>query len=140
EFLLTGLLAAEGGLASSLDADTDGVEGATYVWTPEELVAALGAEDAARAAELLGVTPEGTFEHGTSTLRLLRDPEDPAWWQGVRSRLRRVRAPRAPPARADKAGTARDGAARARLAGAGRGLHPPARGRRGPGRADLALG
>ena len=34
----------EGGFASALDADTDGVEGATYVWTPAQLDGVLGAE------------------------------------------------------------------------------------------------
>jgi len=139
-FLLTDLLTAEGGLASSLDADTDGVEGATYVWTPGQLVAALGAEDATRAAELLGVTPEGTFEHGTSTLRLLRDPEDPAWWQGARSRLRRVRAARPQPARDDKVVTAWNGLAVAALAEAGWILDEPAWVGAAQRIADLLLG
>src|SRR5699024_8636868 len=90
-FLLRDLRTDEGGFASAVDADTvvDGqnVEGATYVWTPAQLVDVLGEEDGARAAALLEVTPEGTFEHGTSTLQLLRDPEDPAWWESVRARL-----------------------------------------------------
>ena len=34
----------EGGFASSLDADTEGVEGKFYVWTPAEIRAALGDE------------------------------------------------------------------------------------------------
>ena len=37
EFLLRDLRTAEGGFASALDADTDGVEGLTYVWTPAQL-------------------------------------------------------------------------------------------------------
>src|SRR5919199_758738 len=47
-FLVRDLGTPEGGFASALDADTEGVEGLTYVWTPTELV-----EAARRAAELL---------------------------------------------------------------------------------------
>ena len=36
-FLLRDLRTAEGGFASALDADTDGVEGLTYAWTPAQL-------------------------------------------------------------------------------------------------------
>ena len=34
DFLLRDLQTPDGGFASALDADTDGVEGLTYVWTP----------------------------------------------------------------------------------------------------------
>ena len=43
----------EGGFASALDADSEGVEGRFYVWTPAELAEVLGADDGAWAAELL---------------------------------------------------------------------------------------
>ena len=43
EFLLRDLRTAEGGFASALDADTDGVEGKTYAWTPAQLREVLGA-------------------------------------------------------------------------------------------------
>lgn len=82
EFLLRDLGTAHGGFASALDADTDGVEGLTYVWSPAELVEVLGADDGADAVSLLGVTEVGTFEHGRSTLRLLGEP--PAAWPGWR--------------------------------------------------------
>ena len=64
----------EGGFASALDADTDGVEGSTYVWTRGQLLDVLGVDDADWAADLLVVTVEGTFEHGTSVLQLPLDP------------------------------------------------------------------
>ena len=80
QFLLTSLRTPEGGFASALDADTAGVEGSTYVWTPEQLVEVLGAEDGVWAASLLGVDSAGTFEHGTSVLQLRTDPDDPARW------------------------------------------------------------
>src|SRR4029450_630545 len=58
-FLLRDLRTAEGGFASSLDADAGGVEGLTYVWTPDQLRSVLGDEDAEWAAEVLGVTDGG---------------------------------------------------------------------------------
>jgi uncharacterized protein YyaL (SSP411 family) len=54
-----------GGYASSLDADTDGHEGLTYTWTPEELRAALGA-DAPFAASVFGVQEGGNFRDEAS--------------------------------------------------------------------------
>ncbi|OJF14663.1 thioredoxin domain-containing protein [Couchioplanes caeruleus] len=73
EFLLRDLATPAGGLASALDADTDGVEGLTYAWTPAQLTEALGEEDGRWAADLFRVTAEGTFEHGSSVLILARD-------------------------------------------------------------------
>jgi uncharacterized protein YyaL (SSP411 family) len=119
EFLLRDLGTPEGAFAASLDADTDGVEGLTYAWSPAELAEVLGDEDGARAAALLGVTPEGTFEHGRSTLRLLRDPDDPDWWADARSRLFAARQDRPQPARDDKVVTSWNGLAIAALADVG---------------------
>jgi uncharacterized protein YyaL (SSP411 family) len=123
-FLLRDLRTAEGGFASALDADTPtpgtshGVEGLTYVWTPEQLREVLGDDDGTGAAGALGVTPEGTFEDGASTLQLPRDP-DPAWWARVRPALLAARAARPQPARDDKVVTAWNGLAVAALADAG---------------------
>ncbi|MFC7491875.1 MULTISPECIES: thioredoxin domain-containing protein [unclassified Knoellia] len=123
DFVIRDLGTAEGGFASALDADTlvDGVsvEGATYAWTPAELVAVLGPEDGARAADLLSVTEAGTFEHGSSTLQVLADPEDPSWWAGVRRTLLEARLQRPQPARDDKVVTSWNGLAIAGLADAG---------------------
>ncbi len=106
EFLLDGLRTPEGGFASALDADTDGVEGATYAWTPPQLDDALGADDGTWAAGLLDVTADGTFEHGTSVLRLALDidgvPAIADRWVPLRARLRSVRDERPQPARDDK--------------------------------------
>ncbi|MEV6350068.1 thioredoxin domain-containing protein [Actinoplanes sp. NPDC051851] len=107
EFLLRDLATPAGGLASALDADTDGVEGLTYAWTPAELAEALGAEDGAWAADLFRVTPAGTFERGTSVLVLARDIDaaDPSLitrWRDVRARLFAARARRPQPSRDDK--------------------------------------
>ncbi|MGO0577244.1 thioredoxin domain-containing protein [Ornithinimicrobium panacihumi] len=119
DWLLKDLWTEQAAFASSLDADTDGVEGLTYVWTPDQLCQALGDEDGQRAAELLGVTPSGTFEHGTSTLQLRQDPQDPAWWRSVRERLQLHRTLRPQPGRDDKVVTAWNGLLIASLAHAG---------------------
>ncbi|GIG89441.1 thioredoxin domain-containing protein [Plantactinospora endophytica] len=115
-FLLDDLGTPAGGLASALDADTEGLEGATYAWTPAQLVEALGPDDGRWAADLFAVTEAGSFEHGTSVLRLARDiddadPEIQERWQRVRVALREVRDRRPQPARDDKVVAAWNGLA-----------------------------
>ncbi|WP_374969852.1 thioredoxin domain-containing protein [Terrabacter sp. BE26] len=124
EFLLRDLATPEGGFASSLDADADGVEGLTYAWTPAQLQGVLG-EDAETAAELLVVTAKGTFEHGASTLQLPVDPTDQSWFEGVRSQLLAARAGRPQPGRDDKVVTSWNGLALSALAGAGAAFERP---------------
>jgi uncharacterized protein YyaL (SSP411 family) len=124
-FLLRELRADEGGFAASLDADTEGVEGLTYVWTPGQLRDVLGEEDGRWAAELFGVTEEGTFEEGASTLRLLRDPADPDRFERVRAALLSARGRRPQPARDDKVIAAWNGLAITALAEAGLALDRP---------------
>jgi uncharacterized protein len=118
EFLLRDLRTPQGGFASALDADTDGVEGLTYVWTPAQLRDVLGA-DASAAARLFEVTDAGTFEHGASTLQLRHDPPDRPQWTDLRSRLLAARLTRPQPARDDKVITAWNGLAIAALSESG---------------------
>ncbi|GAA5151832.1 thioredoxin domain-containing protein [Pseudonocardia eucalypti] len=125
EFMLRDLRTAAGGLASALDADTDGVEGLTYAWTPAQLREVLGDDDGGWAARLLEVTDAGTFEHGSSTLQLLADPDDPARWSRVRAALLAARDRRPQPARDDKVVTAWNGLAITALAEAGGALDRP---------------
>jgi uncharacterized protein YyaL (SSP411 family) len=98
DFLIRDLGTPEGGFASALDADTDGVEGLTYVWTPDQLIEVLGPDDGRWAADQFEVTDRGTFEHGTSTLQWLHDSEDPARLASVKERLSAARARRPQPA------------------------------------------
>ena len=119
DFLLRDLGTTEGGFASALDADTDGVEGLTYAWTPQQLVDALGEDDGRRAAQLLEVTETGTFERGMSTLQLRTDPADAPWWESNRDRLLAARDLRPQPARDDKVVTSWNGLAIAALSDAG---------------------
>jgi uncharacterized protein YyaL (SSP411 family) len=118
-FLLDELRTPEGGFASALDADSDGHEGTFYVWNPNQLMRVLGAQDGAWAATLLGVTGTGTFERGFSTLQLRADPDDPARWEDVRTRLLAARAERTRPARDDKVVASWNGLAITALAEAG---------------------
>ena len=115
-FLIRDLGTAEGGFASALDADTNGVEGLTYVWTPDQLIEVLGADDGRWAAAQFAVTDGGTFEHGASTLQRLYEPDDAARFESVRLRLLDARRRRPQPARDDKVVTAWNGLAIAALA------------------------
>ncbi|TDP42423.1 thioredoxin domain-containing protein [Nocardia ignorata] len=134
EFLLADLGTAEGGFASALDADTHlepggaGVEGATYVWTPAELVGELGPLDGMWAADAFGVTTAGNFEQGTSVLTRHSDPvdaEQSARFDRLRTKLFEVRTARPQPARDDKVVTAWNGMAITALAEAGAALEEP---------------
>ncbi len=125
-FLLRDLGTPEGGFASALDADTEGEEGATYVWTPAELAEVLGAEDGEWAAALLAVSGRGTFEHGASVLQLPADPDDADRWDRIRAKLFDARSARRQPGRDDKVVASWNGLAIAALAEAGTLLDEPA--------------
>lgn len=131
DFLLRELRTPEGAFASALDADSldeetgASTEGAYYVWEPGQLVDLLGPADAATAARLFTVTAEGTFEHGTSVLQLLAEPEDFAEYEAIRARMAEARATRPAPARDDKVVAAWNGLAIAALAETGALLERP---------------
>ncbi|OBB82523.1 hypothetical protein A5760_13015 [Mycobacterium colombiense] len=123
-FLLDDL--ADGAVfTSSLDADADGREGSTYVWTPAQLNEVLGPDDGPWAAGVFAVTSGGTFEHGTSVLRLLADPDDPQRLDRVRSALLAARHTRIQPGRDDKVVTSWNGLAITALVEAGVALDEP---------------
>ena len=111
EFLLSEMRTPQGCFAASLDADSEGREGAFYVWTPEQL-RAVGADP-----EMFGVTEGGTFEHRTSVLQRPVDPGSD--WPQVRAALRAARSERPRPGRDDKVVVAWNAWAIAGLAEAG---------------------
>jgi uncharacterized protein YyaL (SSP411 family) len=119
DWMIRELQTPQGGLAASLDADSEGEEGRFYVWSPAELVAALGPEDGAYAAEVFGVTRAGTFEHGSSVLQRRADPLDAKRFETVRAALFEARAQRPRPGRDDKVVAAWNGLAIAALAETG---------------------
>jgi uncharacterized protein len=102
DWALSDLRGPEGGFASALDADSEGVEGKFYVWTPEELRAALGDE---RLCEIAvahwGVSAEGNFE-GRSILVRAGSDDDPPELPEIKRRLMAVRDQRIRPGLDDK--------------------------------------
>jgi uncharacterized protein YyaL (SSP411 family) len=117
DWMLRDLGTPAGALASSLDADSEGVEGKFYAWTRDEV--------GEYAAGVFGVTAAGTFEHGRSVLQLRADPEDWDRYDVERRRLLALREQRVPPARDDKVVAAWNGLAVAGLAESGALLDRP---------------
>jgi uncharacterized protein YyaL (SSP411 family) len=106
-YLLREMLLPSGGLASAQDADTDGIEGLTYTWEPDEW-RGLGLDESL-------LEP---FEHGRCIVRGRLDPAD-------RQRLLAIRAERPQPLRDDKAIASWNGLALAALAEAASRLERP---------------
>ncbi|MGO4669220.1 thioredoxin domain-containing protein [Bosea sp. 2RAB26] len=99
------MLLQEGAFASSLDADSEGVEGKFYVWTASELASHLTPADAELFARHYDVTAHGNWEGVTILNRLDTPDPDPAFEQqlaNIRRDLLALRARRVPPARDDK--------------------------------------
>jgi uncharacterized protein YyaL (SSP411 family) len=98
EYVLRELRLDGGGLASAQDADTDGVEGLTYTWTPQE-------------ADAVGLPRDvlEEFEHGRFVVRGVLDP-------ALRAHVLAERERRPQPFRDDKALASWNGLALAALA------------------------
>ena len=99
QYMLRDLRHPEGGFFSSEDADSEGVEGKFYVWTPEEIKDVLG-NAAGDVIDYYGVTDEGNFE-GSNILSVVRD-EVPEGLDASRQRLLAARSQRVRPGLDDK--------------------------------------
>lgn len=75
DYLLREMTSPDGGFYSATDADSEGEEGKFFVWTPAEVVAVAGAEDARVACEYYNITREGNFEHSRSIPNVPRSLE-----------------------------------------------------------------
>ncbi len=85
DWMLAALGTDEGGLACSLDADTEGVEGSTYVWTPAQLRQVLDGD-----VDVVGATRLGRRAARGHRRRHLRARQlDPAAHPGRLGRPRR---------------------------------------------------
>jgi uncharacterized protein len=125
DWALRELRGPEGGFASALDADSEGVEGKFYVWTPEELRSALG-DDALTevATSHWGVTEGGNFE-GRSILVRAGSDDDPPELPEIKRRLMAAREERVRPGLDDKRLTAWNALMLRALAEAGAVLQEP---------------
>ncbi len=120
DYLLRDLLDPAGGFHSSEDADSEGEEGRFYVFTPEEVRAALGPGDAQRFCTAFGITEGGSFAHGRSVVHRfscaaearLPEAED----RLLREKLRVWRERRVRPGKDDKVLAAWNGLALSALA------------------------
>ena len=117
EFAARELTTAGGGFAASLDADTDGIEGGTYVWTKAQIDELLGA-DAAAFEQAYGVTEGGNWEGVNILHQVSDDLAATEQLQRARKTLFEARQHRPQPARDDKVLTSWNGLIIAALADA----------------------
>ena len=91
----------QGGFFASEDADSQGEEGRYYVWTQDEVRAALGDDDALFACHAYSVSRHGNFGGGRSVLQRNTplDAADEAHLASVRARLFAAREQRVRPGR-----------------------------------------
>ncbi|MHB9150876.1 MAG: thioredoxin domain-containing protein [Thermoleophilia bacterium] len=75
DYVMREMTHPSGGFFSTQDADSEGVEGKFFVWTPEEIEGLLDEQDAALFMEAYGVEPGGNFE-GASILSRVRTAEE----------------------------------------------------------------
>ena len=118
EFVERELLSPDGGFYSSLDADSQGEEGRFYLWSPAELAAALGDEQATALGAAFDVSVRGNFE-GRSILHPVT-PDAIDRLIEVRDRLLAVREQRVRPHRDNKVIAAWNGLMLRAFAEAGR--------------------
>ena len=128
DYMIRELTTADGAFAASQDADTEGIEGLTFVWTAAEIREVLG-DGADPFLAAYGVTDEGNWEGRTILSRVWPDihtppPRDDAALEAglatSRARLLARRSERPQPARDDKALAAWNGLAIAAFAEATR--------------------
>ena len=96
-WLVREIRAPDGGFWSSLDADSEGVEGKYYVWTREEARSVLTEDEWAAAAPYFGLDGPANFEDHAWNLRIAATIDDvakrlDASRSDVQSRIERARA------------------------------------------------
>ena len=113
EWLNDEMIDQDGGFYSSMDADSEGVEGKYYVWKRSEIEEILGKEDANVFAQYFDITEEGNWEGNSipriimqksSLSNLLKISEDKLSesLSNSRTKVKKYRASRIPPGTDDK--------------------------------------
>ena len=132
DYILREMTHTSGGFFSAQDADSEGVEGKFFVWTPDEISAALDDADLVRAALAYWGVDKGPNFEGHSILCVPREPSETAEALGLteerlqeliavaRTRLYAVREKRVHPGLDDKVLASWNGLALAAFAEAGR--------------------
>ena len=135
-YLARRMTAPDGGFYTAEDADIEGKEGETYLWTRTEIADVLGPTDAERFFGLYELTPLPDEPSGPGILRIRRGEigseenraslhDRVAQLASLRTKLLGVRDQRPQPARDDKIIVAQNGLAIAGLAHAGKILGEP---------------
>jgi uncharacterized protein YyaL (SSP411 family) len=134
DYLLREMRHPAGGFYSAQDADAEGVEGKFFVWSPDEIRAALGDREVSGAALAYWGVDDGPNFEGHSILHVPRAPDEAAARLGLspealagliaraRARLYQARERRVHPGLDDKVLAAWNGLALAAFAEAGRAL------------------
>jgi uncharacterized protein YyaL (SSP411 family) len=76
DYVLREMTSPEGGFYSTQDADSEGREGKFFLWTPAEVTALLGPEDASLFCAYFDVTAHGNFHEGGSSANILHIPRE----------------------------------------------------------------
>jgi uncharacterized protein YyaL (SSP411 family) len=76
EYVLRDMRSSEGGFYSSEDADSDGEEGAFYLWTMNELKEVLTKHEYGLVFRIFDIRQSGNFDRGKIILRMLSSMED----------------------------------------------------------------
>jgi uncharacterized protein YyaL (SSP411 family) len=117
-YVLRDMTAEEGGFYSAEDADSEGLEGKFYVWSPNEIKSILGEERGTQFCGDFDITEKGNFE-GQSIPNLIKKAlgeEERSQWEKEREKLLAYRNERIHPYKDDKILTAWNGLMIAALA------------------------
>jgi uncharacterized protein YyaL (SSP411 family) len=131
DYLVREMLDQSGGFYSAQDADSEGIEGSFFVWTPDQVRDAVGEDLASAALREFGVTADGNFSdphHPELTGRSVLTRRSPAQldaetYDAIRARIFQARAHRVHPGLDDKVLVSWNGLALAAFAEAGRVLN-----------------